>query len=43
MLPHVDEFRTVHNLNSLNDLVKVLGAEMGGDENPMAEWRDQAA
>ncbi len=27
MLPHVDEFRTVHNLESLQDLTRVLGDE----------------
>ena len=27
MLPHVDEFRTVHNLESLQDLTRVLGEE----------------
>ena len=27
MLPHVDEFRTVHNLESLQDLTRVLGHE----------------
>jgi uncharacterized protein len=43
MLPHVDEFRTVHNLNSLNDLVKVLGADISGEENEMVKWRGQAA
>jgi hypothetical protein len=24
MLPHVDEFRTVHNLDSLRDLIELL-------------------
>ena len=27
MLPHVDEFRTVHNLESLLDLTRVLSEE----------------
>ena len=27
MLPHVDDFRTIHNLNSINDLIHVLASE----------------
>jgi uncharacterized protein len=30
MLPHVDEFRTVHNLNSLRDLVETLSQDRTG-------------
>jgi uncharacterized protein len=30
MLPHVDEFRTVHNLNSLRDLVQTLSNDRTG-------------
>ena len=33
MLPHVDEFRTVHNLESLQDLTRVLGDEPVGHLN----------
>ncbi len=36
MLPHVDEFRTVHNLRSLHDLVAALSrpAVAGGAGDP---------
>jgi uncharacterized protein with von Willebrand factor type A (vWA) domain len=27
MLPYVDEFRTIHNLNSINELIEVLGVK----------------
>jgi uncharacterized protein with von Willebrand factor type A (vWA) domain len=30
MLPHVDEFRPVHNLDAIGDLVKALSGEGGG-------------
>ncbi|HWU60569.1 MAG TPA: VWA domain-containing protein [Ensifer sp.] len=30
MLPHVDEFRPVHNLEAIGDLVKALSGESGG-------------
>ena len=29
MLPHVDEFRPVHSLEAIGDLVKALGGEGG--------------
>ncbi|QPC87889.1 VWA domain-containing protein [Mesorhizobium sp. NBSH29] len=34
MLPYVDEFRPVHNLNALGDLCAALGAKPGRDTNP---------
>jgi len=37
MLPHVDEFRTVHNLASLRDLVASLSAP--ADLRAMDKWR----
>ncbi len=33
MLPHVDIFQTVHNLNNLNDLTRVLSTEINGTVN----------
>ncbi len=30
MLPHVDEFRPVHNLEAIGDLVAALSGEGGG-------------
>ena len=34
MLPHVDEFRTVHNLASIADLCRALGREGARDADP---------
>ncbi|KQW28648.1 hypothetical protein ASE36_09095 [Rhizobium sp. Root274] len=34
MLPHVDELRSVHNLNALSDLVKSLSAPLDRDCDP---------
>lgn len=36
MLPHVDDFRPVHNLNSLRDLVASLSARQGTQRGRMA-------
>ncbi|MDP7625456.1 MAG: VWA domain-containing protein [Rhodospirillales bacterium] len=33
MLPHVDIFKTIHNLNNLNDLTRVLSTEINGTVN----------
>ena len=33
MLPHVDIFQTIHNLNNLNDLTRVLSTEINGTVN----------
>ena len=33
MLPHVDIFQTVHNLNNLNDLTHILSTEINGTIN----------
>jgi hypothetical protein len=37
MLPHVDEFRPVHNLESLETLVEALGDKAPGNGDP-ARW-----
>lgn len=34
MLPHVDEFRPIHNLASIEDLCRALGAERGSAPDP---------
>jgi uncharacterized protein len=34
MLPHVDEFRSIHNLETMGDLVRALGREAGGASDP---------
>lgn len=34
MLPHVDEFRAVHNLESVGELVKSLSGQRSGEANP---------
>ena len=41
MLPHVDEFRAVHNLNALSDLVASLGERAGRESDPR-RWIDVA-
>jgi uncharacterized protein len=42
MLPHVDEFRTIHNLRSMADLVRALGSEGDRAADPKA-WLARAA
>ncbi len=37
MLPNVDEFRTIHNLNAMTDLVHALDGKRSRDANP-ARW-----
>lgn len=39
MLPHVDEFRAVHNLNALSDLCRSLGSVSGRSTDPK-RWLD---
>lgn len=43
MLPHVDEFRTIHNLNAMADLVHALDARRPGGADPMRWLRGEAA
>jgi hypothetical protein len=43
ILPHVDEFRPVHNLASLGELVAALSAPAPAGEAGMREWRTKAA
>jgi uncharacterized protein with von Willebrand factor type A (vWA) domain len=43
ILPHVDEFRSIHNLDSMRDLTRVLSAETPRNLESMARWRSQAA
>lgn len=43
ILPHVDEFRPVHSLNSLQDLADVLGKEPARRRRAAAEWREAMA
>lgn len=42
MLPHVDEFRTMHSLRSMGDLVAALGKPAGADTDPKT-WLRQVA
>ena len=37
MLPHVDEFRTIHNLGAMSDLVRALDVRKPGEADP-AKW-----
>jgi uncharacterized protein with von Willebrand factor type A (vWA) domain len=43
MLPHVDEFRPVHNLDSLEDLARVLSQSTPQAQSDMAQWRRRLA
>lgn len=38
MLPHVDEFRPIHNLQSMADLVAALALEKGGKSSDPRKW-----
>ena len=42
ILPHVDEFRTIHNLESMRDLTRVLSAEAPRTLESTARWRRKA-
>ena len=42
MLPHVDEFRPIHNLQSMDALVKALGEEGSADADPR-KWLKRVA
>jgi uncharacterized protein len=39
MLPHVDEFRPVHNLESLAGLISALGERVVGDDRRLTGWQ----
>lgn len=41
MLPHVDEFRPVHNLESLAGLITALGAVTPGADRRLATWQTE--
>ncbi len=43
ILPHVDEFRPVHNLESLAQLTQILSDGGGGRDPGLARWREMAA
>ncbi len=43
ILPHVDDFRPVHNLNSLQDLADALMKQGPRTEESVSEWSTQAA
>jgi len=43
MMPHVDEFRAVHSLNSLGELALALGKDASLSRQEMARWRAAAA
>ena len=42
MLPHVDQLRPIHNLDSMMELVRALSADGGPSGNPKV-WLEQAA
>ena len=39
MLPHVDEFRTVHSLDSIRALIDLLSRPVSSRSGPTKEWR----
>jgi uncharacterized protein with von Willebrand factor type A (vWA) domain len=41
MLPHVDEFRPVHNLDSLAGLIAALGATPVGADKRLSGWQTE--
>jgi uncharacterized protein with von Willebrand factor type A (vWA) domain len=43
LMPFVDDFKPVHNLNSLTQLVAVLGDEGPRTSSAMSQWRERAA
>ena len=43
ILPHVDEFRSVHNLESLTELAAILGKPISRRAEGVSQWRKQAA
>ena len=43
LLPHVDEFRPVHSLDSLEDLAKLLGKPAGIRRSGMTDWLGKLA
>ncbi len=43
IMPHVDEFRPIHNLDSLRALTDVLGGAIARHHESMARWRELAA
>jgi len=42
MLPHVDEFRPVHSLEAIGDLVRALSEEDGERSADPRNWLDAA-
>ncbi len=43
IMPHVDEFRPVHNLDSLRNLTDALGRQGGRRMGSMAKWLEKVA
>lgn len=43
LLPHVDEFRPVHSLDSLEDLAELLGHPAGMRRSGMEDWLGKLA
>jgi uncharacterized protein with von Willebrand factor type A (vWA) domain len=41
MLPHVDEFRPVHSLESLSGLIAALGTAPSGADRKLAGWQNE--
>jgi len=43
MLPHVDDFRSAHSLDSLEDLARLLAVEGPRRHEGMARWLKEVA
>lgn len=43
MMPYVDEFKPIHNLESLMELAKIVGSSDLHSKSSMTNWRERAA
>ena len=43
MMPYVDEFKPIHNLESLMELAEIIGSNSLNSNSSMTNWRERAA
>ena len=43
MMPYVDEFKPIHNLESLKELAKIVGGNKQHSKSTMANWQERVA
>jgi uncharacterized protein with von Willebrand factor type A (vWA) domain len=43
MMPYVDEFKPIHNLESLMELAEIVGNSDLHSKSSMTNWRERAA